>query len=159
MATHSNIEAILANAIKTYFESGEVVAAETLAECPPVTFFDPMSLDEAHRCVIQVPSAQSSSEFGAGNFEAEVEIVVKSRWAQPTMTADWEAHNARVKAYRDAMLSDTITRGQGITGDEIDVYYVGSEVGCNTSVRGAREGGWFVTSTTVRIQVGLKVEI
>lgn len=111
-----DIETVLAGAVTALLGSlvpKDIACLPTetkTANCLIVDFTDPMSIDEANRIVALVPSAETGVEIGS-EFTARIEVLVKSRWAKPTMAADYSAHNARVKSVRDKLMPvDLATR-------------------------------------------------
>lgn len=79
------------------------VASFDASVCPIVTFFDPMSIDEANRVVVMVPSV-STDVAHPGSFVATVEVGIKSRWAQESVATDFENHFGRSNDVRDKLM-------------------------------------------------------
>lgn len=72
------------------------------APCLIVGFNDPMSIDDANRITVMVPTAETNVE-DASQFLARVEVVAKSQWTKATLKKDYDAHNARVTELRDKL--------------------------------------------------------
>jgi hypothetical protein len=103
-----DVEQAAASVIAAYLQGS--VAPTTSGPSPIVTYFDPMSVDEANRIVIFVPSGETMLEC-AGDGTLAIEVGIKSRWLQPTVNADFAAHWSRVKDVRDSLFpSDLATR-------------------------------------------------
>jgi len=60
MSAYADIETAISEAVKALLVAN--VAEAFQADCPVVTFYDPMSIDEANRCVVQVPECQPAQE-------------------------------------------------------------------------------------------------
>jgi hypothetical protein len=114
-----------------------------------VTFYDPMSVDEANRIVVRCPDGETMKESMA-NGGLSVEVGIKSQWKQPTIEADFEAHFARVAEVRDKLFPvDLIERLNAaaaaadppITGIGIDYVAQGRKL--YTDVR----EGWLYSET------------
>lgn len=93
-----NVEYHIALAAKSYCETA--LDLGDFANCPVVTWFDPMAVDDANRVVCICQSA-ASSPTAPGNFTAKIEIGVKTQWAQPSLESDMGTHFDRVNQVRD----------------------------------------------------------
>ena len=78
-----------------------------------VTFFDPMSIDEDSRLVIEVPNATTDT-LDIASWQATYRFTLKSRWRQSTLednespgftNGDWTNHLARTNEVRDKLLA------------------------------------------------------
>lgn len=114
-----------------------------------VAFYDPMSVDEANRIIVQCPNGETMPESMA-NGSMTVEVGIKSQWTQKTIVADFAAHFARVAEVRDKLFpSDLIERLNAaaaaavppITGIGIDYVAQGRKL--HTDVR----EDWIYTET------------
>jgi hypothetical protein len=95
-----DIETAVAQCFADYLKS--TVEAPILAICPVVTFFDPMSIDDAHRIIVHCDTAQSDPT-SVGNFDCRVSVDVKSQWTQENIAVDFQAHFRRVNEVRDKL--------------------------------------------------------
>ena len=78
--------------------------------CPIVTFYDPMSVDDANRMTIMVPNAATDVPQ-PGRFVGSIDMGLKTIWTQPTIKSDFANHRARLKDIRDKLLpADLLTR-------------------------------------------------
>lgn len=102
MTIRWDIEPLISQTIVSYLV--DVLDPSILAICPAVTFYDPMSIDEDNRIVVQVPNAVAAPENPAVG-EALVEVGMKSRWNQPTYADDMSEHFSRVSAVRAALIA------------------------------------------------------
>ena len=75
---------------------------------PLCTYFDPMATDDSNRVVCIVESGESEPE-ATGNFNLELQVGVKTQWAQPTVETDMQNHFDRVNQVRDALSCDQET--------------------------------------------------
>lgn len=115
-------EMTLAQTIADYLN--DVVYDPFRAASPIVTFFDPMSQDEANRIIVIVPSADTNVE-DAATFMCEAEIGNKTILSQPTMQQDFADHYARVNAVRDKFYpTDLVSRLQAKAPDGFKINYV-----------------------------------
>jgi hypothetical protein len=123
--------------------------------CPVVTFFDPMSVDEADRVVVMVPSADTSTE-SPGNFNANVECGIKTQWKQKTLAADFGKHFARVKEVRDKLFpSDLIDQLIAASPNGLGVDFVQPRRQFITRI----SEGWIYSETAFQINCFAKTEI
>lgn len=95
-----NPEYQLAVAFKAYLE--DALDAADFTTWPVVTWFDPMAIDAGNRVVCICQSARTH-DTQTGNFSAEIEIGVRTEFAQPTVQTDTETHFDRVAQVRDAL--------------------------------------------------------
>lgn len=102
-----NPEYQLAIAFKLYLE--DALDAADFASWPVVTWFDPMAIDAGNRVVCLCQSARTH-DTQTGNFSAEIEIGVRTDFAQPSVETDAASHFDRVGQVRDALgpLPETI---------------------------------------------------
>lgn len=99
-------EWILPPILVALFQAG--ISASVIDPAQIVSWFDPMSVDEADRIVVIVPDGQSE-DYAVGNAQMTVEVGVKTQWAQSTLTsADVARHRARVVAVRSLLWVDTL---------------------------------------------------
>ena len=149
-----DIETVLAGAVKDLLASlvpKEIACLPTeakTANCLIVDFTDPMSIDEANRIVAIVPSAETGAEIGC-EFTARIEVLVKSRWAKPSMTADYAAHNARVKSVRDKLMTEDLAArldGQMPTGAKLN--FASKRRAFSTRVY---DNGWMTSETAFTV--------
>lgn len=75
--------------------------------CPIVTFYDPMSVDDADRVTVMVPNAETDAA-NPGNFSATVDIGLKTLWTQATLKNSFKRHFARVNDIRDKIMPKDI---------------------------------------------------
>ena len=78
------------------------VPPATTAPCLIVDFTDPMSIDEANRIIVQVPTAKTTARM-AGTWSARANVIARSRWTQATLKRDYAAHAERVNELRDKL--------------------------------------------------------
>lgn len=143
-------EFLLAGVVADYLR--ENVSQEIQSAAMIVDFTDPMSIDDANRIIVQVPSG-SSDESHAGNGEFEVEIGIKSQWAQASINEDFAAHKARVREVRSWLWSATLAEDLNTAGgDVIGVDFVQPQRGFKSEVY----DGWLFTDTTLKVHINLK---
>jgi len=131
-----------------------VVAPAIQATCPAVSFFDPMSIDEANRIVVDVPSVETNPA-SPGNIIVRADCVIKSQWAQPTYAADRAAHFERVNEVRDKLMpSDLRTRLALFAPDGIGIEYVQPRRQFSTTLR----EGWIVSDLNLTVQCYLTAQ-
>lgn len=75
--------------------------------CGLVTFFDPMSIDEADRIVVECTDGETMSEAPANGI-FQIEVGLKTQCAQKTLKADYQKHFDRLNALRDNLFSPTL---------------------------------------------------
>lgn len=149
-----DVEIAVSQMVTDYLNS--VVSSSILATCPAVTFYDPMSVEEDHRIVTQVPSATSMVEQPA-TFYTQTEVIIKSRWNQPTLATDHAAHFERVNAVRDVLFpADLVDRlnAAPIKPDGLSVNFVQPVRTFTTTVH----DGWIVSETRMQIDVHLTTQ-
>lgn len=148
MSAYADIETAISEAVKALLVAN--VAEAFQLDCPVVTFYDPMSIDEANRCVVQVPECHPVQEH-AGNFEATVEVGIKAQWAQASVAEDLASHNARCRAFRSVLLSNTLAEEiEAQAGGKFSVWFVDPEKQMRTEVR----ENWYYSPTIFKIQGG-----
>jgi hypothetical protein len=119
--------------------------------CSIVTFYDPMSIDEADRVIVTVPDAETYPEQG-GNFDATVEIYQKTLWTQKTIQAAMTLHFLRVNEVRDKLFApDIIARMVGIEPAGLVVNFVNPRMRFSTKTIGD-DGGWIASETTLAVK-------
>lgn len=92
---------LFAEFLKKYASTQPGQVTDALA-CPVVTFFDPMSVDDADRVVVMCPDAETDAAE-PGHFTATVDVGIKTLWKQASIKADFLKHFARVKDVRDKL--------------------------------------------------------
>lgn len=143
-----NPEYQLAVAMKAYLE--DALDAADFTDCPVVTWFDPMAIDDGHRVVCICQTARTHDNQ-TGNFSAEIEVGVRTEWAQPTVQADTETHFDRVGQVRDALgpLPETLAAAlASFCNAGFTVSYVDSQREYTTEVN---EGN-FYSSTKLSVE-------
>ena len=119
---------------------------ESITEnCPVVTFFDPMSIDDANRIIILINDGETMAESPA-NCEITAEVVVKSQWSQAEMTANFKAHQERVNVVRDRLLAPSLQADMNVALLTHGVYVDFLQPRRNYSSSVYQEG--FITSST-----------
>lgn len=120
------------------------------ATCPVVTFIDTIEVpEEAARFVVDVLISTNESHLPA-NFTANVELGVKSQWAQASIVADLALHQSRVSNLRTQfMQSDMLTLLQPYLPDGLALEYVQPRMQFTT--RKFMEH-WFESSTGLTLQ-------
>lgn len=105
MSIRYDIEIATAQCLTSYLQAlltAEIDDLPMQEKCPVVTFYDPMSIQEDDRIIVRVATSQSNAE-SPGNFAAAVELALKSQWKQPTLSADFARHFARLNALRSVI--------------------------------------------------------
>lgn len=146
MIIRNDIEVIVADMVAAYLQA--TLAAETQADCPVVSWHDPMSIDDANRVVVMVPQCVSAEE-NPGNYECTVEVGIKSQWSQPTVAADKESHFARVDAVRDALWTDTLVADLAAQSTVVGVNFVSPRRNHTTKI----VDGFFYSETALTIHI------
>jgi hypothetical protein len=146
-----SIEMEIADAVKTVLVAE--VESSIQEVCPVVTFYDPMSIDEASRCIVQTPTVQTAQEW-SGNFEARIELGIKSQWTQATLAEDTATHAARVKAFRAVLLQSDFGDLLGVAATTFSVWFVNPDAPMATDPR----ENWFYSELILTIQGGFKAE-
>ncbi len=72
-------------------------------KCPIVSFYDPMSIDDADRLTVMCPHADTDM-VDRGRFAATVEVGLKTLWKQPTIQNDFSVHRQRLNDVRDKLM-------------------------------------------------------
>ena len=138
-------EIALADTLTGYIKS--ILSGDIFETCPAVTFFDPMSIDDADRIVVQVPSCDTMAE-SAGNFDLIAEVGIKTQWAQVSVTDDMKKHFDRVSALRDILSASNIKdRLESFQPDGFKVDFVNPSRAGSTKVF----EGWIFTDTKMQI--------
>jgi len=130
------------------------VDADMQEDSPIVTFYDPMSVDEENRIVVQVPSGQTRRESMANGLVA-VDVGIKSQWHQKTIKDDFKGHFDLVAEVRDKLFADcdaivaaiiaaAAAQNPPIVGIEID--YIDQQRAFKTEVL----DGWLYTETSLQ---------
>lgn len=117
----TDLEIVVADCFANYLKS--VVSGETQAACPVVTWTDPMSIDEADRIIVDVPSCSGSTEI-KGNDDCTIHIGVKTQWAQATITEDRDRHFARVGEVRNALSVKSLAEELQPFSDVVGINFV-----------------------------------
>lgn len=144
-----DVETALAQVFANYLQS--TVEPAKLKDCPIVTFFDPMSVDDANRIIVFCPHCQSDPTT-VGNFDARLEIGVKSQWTQENIKNDFDAHFQRVNEVRDkiwpaglmAALQDSAVAVEGLL-----IEYVQPRRDMTTSIK---KEGWLYSETGFQVR-------
>lgn len=126
-----------------------MVDPDIQALCPVVSFMDPMSIDEAHRVVVEVP-AVATNAASPGSMTATVECGVKSQWSQPTLAADKAAHFARVAEVRDKLMPASLAAAlaeYAPAGTGINYAQPRRQFATRVAT------GWFYSSATLQIEI------
>lgn len=76
-------------------------------DCLIVTFYDPMSIDEANRIIVMCDEAETDVN-DPGSVALSVEIGIRSRWRQDTIKADFDQHFARERELGKWIFDQTI---------------------------------------------------
>ena len=119
--------------------------------CPMVTFYDPMSVDDADRVIITVPHGETYAEQG-GNFKAVVNTYQKTLWTQKTLADDMTKHFARVNEVRDKYFApDIVDQMEILAPDGIAVLFVNPRMQFETKTLGEK-GGWITSDITFELQ-------
>lgn len=145
-------EIVVSQAVVDYLRS--IVDLDIQAVSPVVTFFDPMSVDEANRVVVFAPAGETNVE-AAGHFGLEVECGLKSRWAQPSVAEDFQGHFERVNEVRDKICpADLLDRinAQMPSGAALDFVNPGRTF--TTAIR----QGWIYSESRFRVSGFFKTE-
>ncbi len=149
-----DIEIPLAELVVNYLNSVCAVQAGGVLDatiCPIVTFYDPMSVDQADRVIITVPHGETYAEQG-GNFKALVETYQKTLWTQKTLADDMAKHFARVNEVRDKYFApNIIDLMSDLPVAGITVGFVNPRMQFNTKTLGER-GGWITSETAFELQ-------
>lgn len=93
-----DFEKAVVDSVKAYIDA--VLDDESCEGIPVVTFFDPMSLDDADRIIV-VCEQGDTKIAGPSNVVCLVEVGVKTLKHESTLQADIETHFHRVNAVRD----------------------------------------------------------
>jgi len=125
-----------------------------VASAPVITFFDPMSGDEAQRIVVTVLKGNSQKESPA-NYAFACKVTVKSRWAKSTVQNDMAAHFDRTNWVRDVLSANTLVNdlnaiaaaplsGVFVGGGGLVFDFIQPRRDFDTDVR---ENGWIYSDT------------
>lgn len=117
---------------------------------PVVTYFDPMSVDEANRIVVEIPTVTLQPE-SPGNFGGTCKVTAKSQWTQKTVKNDFTSHFSRVSMLRQALLSDELM-------DDVNALAAAGQIGITLDyIQPKREfetkvaeHGWIYSDMTFR---------
>jgi hypothetical protein len=140
-----DMEPLVSAALVEYVK--ETVDPAILKDCPAVTFYDPMSVDDASRIVIQCHEGETLGDLPA-NFNATVECVVRSQWCQETLPADLQKHWDRVNKVRDTLFYPAMVEGINAKAVALAVTWVAPRRGFHTSIM----EGWAVSTTTLTLK-------
>lgn len=142
------IELVLANGFTALFNA--TLDASRLADCPPVSFADPMAWDEAHRLITFCPTLTNAPEH-PGSFLADVQIMVKSQWTQPDASTDISAHFARVNDVRNLLLADDLTDRLSavINPDDLGIDHVNKGIRFTTALM---DGNWITSEAQLQVR-------
>lgn len=127
------------------------------AAAPIVGFFDPMSVDDSNRIIVHCEQAQSDV-VSIGNFDARVEIDVKSQWTDgPDIKDDFDAHFVRVNEVRDKLWpiqfsSDAVAFQQLQSFTESGVMIEFVKPRRDLSVKIFKNPGWLLSTTAFQVR-------
>lgn len=131
-----------------------VLDPSTVAASPVVTFYDPMSIDEANRIVVMVPSVDTDPA-SPGNLSITVEVVVKTQWTEPTVANDRAAHFERVNDVRDKLMAANMPTWLTVYEPAgLGLSYVQPRRRFSTRIM----EGWFVSETSIQLQCFVTME-
>ncbi|MEI8289578.1 MAG: hypothetical protein WCH99_08890 [Verrucomicrobiota bacterium] len=121
-------------------------------KCPIVTFFDPMSVDDADRCTVMCPDADIDIA-DTGRFKATMDIGLKKLWAQPTIKADFDVHFQRVQDVRDKLMPiDIVTRLKPFLPDGMVIDFVQPRRQFKTHIAESTQAKWIYSGTMFDIE-------
>lgn len=142
---YGDLEFQLADTVADFLRAS--IADETQEDALVVTFYDPRSVDEAHRIVVMVPQG-ATNDHGGGNCSFELLVEVRSRWNEATITEDFASHRARLKEVRAALEVDAGEICEELSNDEIGVDGFHVERSFRTDVDA---NNWIVSETGYRV--------
>lgn len=150
---HLDAEFIIADALADYLKS---VASEGLQTASPiVTFYDPMSVEEMDRVVVQCPTG-ATDEDAAGNGEFNLVIGQRTRWTQANVAYCVAVHRERLKEIRSLMaVDDLITLLDAAAEGAIGFNFVKYSRTLETKITDA---GWIYSETGYTVYVYTKEE-
>ncbi|MGN6552528.1 MAG: hypothetical protein ACTHLW_02185 [Verrucomicrobiota bacterium] len=145
-------EIVLSSAVAAYLSS--ILSKETKDRWPAVTFFDPMSVENADRIVVMVPSAMTMAEQ-PGKFVASVECVIKTEWKQATLAKNFQDHFACINETRDKLCPpDLMDRLNAVIEPGAELDFVQPARKFSTIVR----TGWIASETVFEVDGFFKTE-
>ncbi len=150
MTHHIDIEWVLAAVIASYLSTN--LDQSITVTCPVVTWYDPMSQDDASRIVVTVPDGETEDDI-VGNGDFSVEVNVKSQWTQPTLAADQATHRNRVVAVRSLLWTDTLIADIGTAAAALDESVGINMVYYKRRMRTEVMDQWLDTVTTLRFNI------
>lgn len=131
----------------------EVLDASITNICPVVTFFDPMSVQDAHRIVVMVPNGSTDSAQ-PGSAEMLVEVGVRSRYRQTIIQQDFADHFERLNAVRSALFVENLAAVLDIGSPAgIGICHATNKKDFQTNIYGE---GWIYSQTSFRITLFAK---
>ena len=150
MSTRLDIEGLVADTVCDYIKA--TLSAAIQATCPVVTFHDPMSIDDANRIIVMVPSG-ITPDYAPGNFSVSLEVGTKTQWSQMSMQTDWTNHMAAVSAVRNILWDDGLEAALDTqAADAIGFNRAMPDRRIATEVREQ----WYYTPTVVNLEVFTK---
>ena len=121
-------------------------------KCPIVTFFDPMSVDDADRLVVMCPDSDIDTA-DTGRFKATMDIGLKKMWTQPNIDEDFSVHFQRVKDVRDKLMAkDIIARLDPFLPDGMVVDFVQPRRQFKTHIAESTQAKWIFSGTMFGIE-------
>jgi len=119
--------------------------------CPIVTFYDPMSVDDADRVTVMVPNAFTDSP-DPGCFTATISIGLKTLWTQPNIKNDFCKHFARLTDVRDKLMpNDLFNRIQPYIPPGISLNFIERRKQFETHIAESSAATWIYSGTTFSI--------
>ena len=140
-----DIEIAISQIVADFLTS--VLDGDLLAACPAVTFFDPMSVDEANRIVVQIPDGETGAD-DPGTGAVMVNLVVKSQWKQAGGKEDMATHFDRVNKVRDQMMrADLKDQLNALAPSGVGIAFVQPKRSFHTTIR----QGWTVSEDQIQV--------
>jgi hypothetical protein len=119
--------------------------------CPIVTFYDPMSIDDADRLTVMSTSGDTDI-YDRGRFTALIDVGLKTLWTQATIQADFKRHRERLNDVRDKLMPlDIITRLQPFLPDGMNVDFVQPKKQYETHVAESTQAKWIYSCTKFEV--------
>lgn len=118
--------------------------------CQIVTFYDPMSIDDADRLTVMVPDSETDAP-DPGCFSATVDIGLKTLWTQPTVKDDFCKHFARLNDVRDKLIlqpADILTRISPYIPPGIELNRIQPRKKFSTHIAESTAAKWIYSGTT-----------
>lgn len=119
--------------------------------CPIVTFFDPMSVDDADRIVVRCPDAVTDPA-DMGRFSAEIEVGIKTLWTQVNIKKKFSEHHQRVNDIRDKLMAPSIIALLAtVTPAGVALDFVHPRKHFKTHVAESTQAKWIYSETSFSI--------